>query len=70
MGLSVSLLLVAIGAILIWAVETSVAGVDITAIGWILLIVGAVGGILSMIFWASWGGFGGSRREERVVIDR
>ena len=61
MGIGVSLILIAVGAVLVWAVEAEVAGVNITAIGWILLIVGAVGALLSMIFWSSWGGMGGRR---------
>ena len=61
MGIGVSLILIAVGAILVWAVEATVSGVDLTAIGWILLIVGAAGAILSMIFWSSWGGWGGRR---------
>lgn len=61
MGIGVSLILVAVGAILVWAVEAEVSGVDLTAVGWILLIVGAVGALLSMIFWSSWGGWGGRR---------
>ena len=67
MGIGVSLVLAAIGAILIWAVTAEVGGVNINAVGWILLIVGIVGALLSMIFWSSWGGFGGARRERTVV---
>jgi len=67
MGIGVSLLLIAVGAILIWAVDVSVSGLDLTTIGWILLIVGAVGALLSMIFWSSWGGPG---RRERVIDER
>lgn len=63
MGIGVSLLLIAVGAILIWAVDVSVSGLELKTIGWILLIVGAVGALLSMIFWSSWGGFGGLRRD-------
>jgi hypothetical protein len=63
MGIGVSLFLIAVGAILIWAVNAEVAGVDIDAIGVILLIVGALGVLLSLMFWSSWGGFGGRRRE-------
>ena len=63
MGIGVSLILIAVGAILVWAVEAEVSGVDLTAVGWILLIVGAVGALLSLIFWSSWGGYGTSRRE-------
>jgi hypothetical protein len=65
MGIGLSLILIAVGAILVWAVEASVSGVDLTAVGWILLIVGAAGALLSMIFWSSWGGWGG--RRETVV---
>ena len=67
MGIGVSLLLIAVGAILIWAVNASVSGVELQTIGWILLIVGAIGGLVSLIFWSSWGGFGGRRRDDEVV---
>jgi len=65
MGVSVSILLIAAGAILTWAVTATVSGVSIHAIGVILLVVGIVGLVLSMIFWSSWGGpgyWGGRRR--------
>ena len=38
MGLPVSLLLVAVGAILIWAVSATTSGVNLHTVGWILLI--------------------------------
>jgi hypothetical protein len=69
MGIGVSLILIAAGAILAWAVNTSTSAVDLHLIGVILLVVGAVGCLLSLIFWSSWGGFGG-RREETIVHDR
>jgi hypothetical protein len=58
MGIGVSLVLVAAGAILVWAVNASVSGVNIHTIGWIVLVVGLVGLVLSMIFWSSWAGPG------------
>ena len=67
MGIGVSLILIALGAILAFAVSAEVGGMDIQTIGWILLIVGIVGALLSLIFWSSWGGWGGRRRE--VVYD-
>jgi hypothetical protein len=71
MGIGVSLLLIAAGAILIWGITGELAGVDVDAIGVILLIVGAVGLIISMIFWSSWGGPGYfGRRRETYVEDR
>ena len=62
MGVAVSLLLIAAGAILTWAVTTTVSGVNIHTVGVILLVVGIVGLVLSLVFWSSWGGFGGVRR--------
>jgi hypothetical protein len=67
MGLGVGIFLTAIGAILAFAVNTSVSGIEIRTIGWILMVVGIAGVVLSMIFWSSWGGPGGSRR--RTVVD-
>ena len=68
MGIGVSLLLIAAGAILIWGVTGELAGVDVDAIGVILMIVGAAGLLISMLFWSSWGGPGyfGRRRETYV----
>ena len=68
MGLSVSLLLAAAGAVLIWAVNASVSGLNIHTVGVILLIVGVVGFVTSLFFWSSWGGFGG--RGTTVSRDR
>src|SRR3954454_12207201 len=58
MGIGVSLLLVAAGAILVWGVNGDIGSVNEDAIGWILMIVGIVGLVLSMIFWSSWAGPG------------
>ena len=54
MTLGVSLLLVAIGAILVWGVERDAEGINVDAIGVILMLVGLVGFLLSMIFWSEW----------------
>jgi hypothetical protein len=59
MGLSGSLILIAIGAILRFAVTAQTEGIDLNTVGMILMIVGAVGAVLSLVFWSSWGGFGG-----------
>jgi hypothetical protein len=69
MGISFSLILVAAGAILTWAVTAEVSGVDLTTVGVILLVVGIAGVLLSLAFWSSWGGFGTHTRET-VVRDR
>jgi Domain of unknown function (DUF6458) len=61
MGISLSILLVAVGAVLTWAVSAEVSGVDLTAVGVILMVVGIIGLLLSLVFWSSWGGFGYAR---------
>jgi hypothetical protein len=70
MGMGVSLLLAAAGAILIWAVDAEASGIDLSTVGVILLIVGIVGALLSLAFWSSWGGFGAFSHRETVVRDR
>ena len=68
MGIGVSLVLIAAGAILTWAVETSVSGLDINVVGVILMVVGCVGLLLSLAFWSSWGGFGTGATSGRRVV--
>lgn len=63
MGIGISLLLAAAGAILIWAVDVSVSGVNLDAVGVILLVVGAVGLAFSVALWDSLG-FGSRRRDD------
>lgn len=58
MGISLSIFLIAIGAILAWAVSAEVSGIDVQAAGIILVVVGVIGFIASLVFWSSWGGFG------------
>ena len=75
MGFGVSLILVAVGAILTWAVTAEVSGVDIQVVGVILMVVGIAGFLLSMVFWSSWGGPAsiGRRRayvDEGVDVER
>ena len=68
MGISVSLILIAVGAILTWAVSATTSGIDLGVVGVILMIVGGAGLVLSTVFWSSWGGFGGSTTT--IVRDR
>jgi hypothetical protein len=64
MGITVSLLLAAAGAILIWAVDATTSGFNIHTAGVILLVIGIVGFVVSLVFWSSWGCFGCPRRTE------
>jgi len=77
MGISLSIFLIAVGAILAWAVDAEVSGIDIQVAGIILVVVGAIGFIASIVFWSSWGGFGnrdaaagGSGGQNTTVVER
>jgi hypothetical protein len=69
MGIGVSLILIAVGAILTWAVDATVSGLDINTVGVILMVVGVVGLVLSLMFWSSWGGVGGPARRRTTYIE-
>jgi Domain of unknown function (DUF6458) len=55
MTIGASLFLIAVGAILTFAVTADVSGVDIQIVGWILMAAGGLGLLVSLLFW-SWGG--------------
>ena len=65
MGIGVGLFLLAVGAILTFAVTATVSGIDVNTIGIILMIIGALGLLLSLLFWSS---FSPYRREDRTVV--
>jgi hypothetical protein len=70
MGIGVSIFLIAVGLILALAINVDTEGaVDVPMVGWILVVVGIVGMLLSLIFWSSWGGFGGGYRRDTVIRD-
>jgi hypothetical protein len=74
MGVGTSIVLIAAGAILRFAVSVTTTGFNLHSIGLILIIVGALSLVLSIMFWSTWGGFGGSagdgyRRQRRVSSD-
>jgi hypothetical protein len=51
MGIGVGIFLLALGAILAFAVDWKVAGLDVHAVGWVLMAAGAVGLVLFFYFW-------------------
>lgn len=72
MGLGVGILLIAIGAILAFAVNVDTGGVvNLHTVGLILLVVGIIGTVLSVAFWSSWGGtsYITRRRSRREIIE-
>ena len=70
MGIAVSLLLIAFGAILTWAVNKEPSGLDLDAVGVILMVVGLVGFVLSLLWWQSWWGGGYFRRSTAYADPR
>ena len=66
MGIPVSLILIAVGAILTWGVTNEPSGLDLDAIGVILMVIGLAGLLLTLILWQSWWGPGHWRRTAYV----
>jgi hypothetical protein len=52
MGIGVGIFLIAVGAVLAFAVDASVNGIDIQTVGVILMIVGALGVIVDLVIFA------------------
>ena len=46
-----SIFLIAVGLVLALAVNVSVSGIDLQLVGWILALVGALGLLLSLVFY-------------------
>ena len=61
MATGTSLVLIAVGAILAFAVDYEISGVDIQTIGWILVVVGIIGLVFSLLFLSTFAPFGGTR---------
>jgi hypothetical protein len=70
MGLGVGIFLIAVGAILTFAINADTNGaVNIDTVGWILMGVGLAAILLSMIFWSSWAGPGYWSRRRTTYVD-
>lgn len=52
MGIGINIFLIAVGAILTFAVDATVAGLDIKVVGVILMVAGAIGLILTLAVFA------------------
>ena len=53
MGIGGSIFLLALGAILAFAVNADISGLDINIIGWILMAAGLIGLVVTLWFWNS-----------------
>jgi len=62
MGIGGSIFLLALGAILAFAVDATIQGLDINVVGYVLMAAGLVGLIITIWFW-------NSRRAPRTVVE-
>ncbi|HEY2950174.1 MAG TPA: DUF6458 family protein [Micromonosporaceae bacterium] len=61
MGIGVGIFLIVVGAILTFALDATVSGINLDVVGWILMLAGAAGLILFFYFW-------NRRRAPRAVV--
>jgi hypothetical protein len=52
MRLGTGIVLIALGAILAFAVNVQLSGIDLRVVGWILMAVGALGVVVELAVWA------------------
>lgn len=62
MGIGVSVFLIAVGAILTFALNASVSGIDLATVGVILMVVGGIGLAVTLLV------FGNAGRSRRGVV--
>ena len=68
MTIGVSIILIAVGAVLAFAVTADAEGIEVSTVGWILMIVGILGLLISFAFWGDRGPW--RRRRTTYVDDR
>ena len=66
MSTGISIALIAVGAILTFALEREAQGINLNTVGIILMLVGVLGLAASAVFWSSWGPYNRERR--RTVV--
>lgn len=69
MGIGVSIFLIAVGAILAFALNVDVSGVSLDIVGYILMIVGLLGLIMTAFIWGPRRAARSDVVEERRVYD-
>jgi hypothetical protein len=65
MGIGTSIFLIALGAILRFAVTATVSGIEIATVGTILLVVGIIGLLISLLYTTIW-----ADRTRPAAVDR
>jgi len=70
MALGTAIVLITVGAILKYAVNAEISGIELDTVGTILLVVGVIGLVISLIYMTTLGRRGGVVREREVLDDR
>ena len=69
MGIGTSIFLIAAGAILRYAVNADISGLEISTVGLILMIAGVLGLLISLLYMTLWSrGRTNDPRADRVVV--
>ncbi|MPZ25203.1 MAG: hypothetical protein GEV12_01790 [Micromonosporaceae bacterium] len=63
MGIGASIFFIAVGALLAFAVDYQLWWLDITVAGWVLMVVGVLGLLLTLLLWSR-------RRGSGSVVER
>ena len=66
MGIGTSIFLIALGAILRFAVTATVSGINIATVGTILIVVGVIGLLISLLYMTVWS----DRTRRAAPVDR
>jgi hypothetical protein len=69
MGIGISIILMAVGAVLAFGVHVASNGIDINTVGVILMVVGGIGLLVTLVMLGAGGGFGPSFRRSTYVED-
>ncbi|KOX14818.1 DUF6458 family protein [Micromonospora profundi] len=72
MGIGGSIFLIALGAIFAFAVEADLGWLDLAVVGWVLMLAGVAGLLVTLYFWNSRRRtvVAAPVRQDRVVADR
>ena len=68
MGVGTSIVLIAVGAILKYAITASVSGIRLETVGTILMVIGILGLVISLLYMVMWSDRG-FRRDREIVDD-
>ena len=67
MGIGTSIFLIAVGAILYFAVNADISGLEISTVGLILMIVGIIGLLISLFYTTMFARRGGTAPPDRPI---